>query len=129
LDRPAAGPAAGGRGQRTAPGAPEAAAVYVDYVDAYPEGFELEIRASTSVAYHELGREGDRGRTGPFRAPLADCRERRDVLPPQLLRIGVQFADGRTATNIGGHDSRRAPDHVALARWGRDGGEESRKVK
>ena len=30
--------------------------------------------------------------------------ERRDVLPPQLLRIGVQFADGRTATNIGGHD-------------------------
>jgi hypothetical protein len=30
--------------------------------------------------------------------------ERRDVLPPQLLRIGVQFADGRAATSILGHD-------------------------
>ena len=80
------------------------AAVYVDYVDAYPEGFELEIRASASVAYHELAREG--GGSGPdaFGRHWPMAGERRDVLPPQLLRIGVQFADGRTATNIGGHD-------------------------
>ena len=32
----------------------EQAAVYVDYVDAYPEGFELEIRASTSVGFTSL---------------------------------------------------------------------------
>lgn len=37
----------------------EQAAVYVAYIDGYPEGFELEIRASTSVAYGELRREGD----------------------------------------------------------------------
>jgi hypothetical protein len=82
----------------------ERAAVYVAYIDAYPEGFELEIRASTSVAYDELRREGDDsgpdvfGRHGPM------VEEKRDAIPPQLLRIGVQFADGRTATNIGGHD-------------------------
>ena len=26
------------------------------------------------------------------------------MIPPQLLRVGVQFADGRSATNITGHD-------------------------
>lgn len=30
--------------------------------------------------------------------------ERSNVLPPQLLRVGVKFADGRKATNIGGRD-------------------------
>ncbi len=82
----------------------EQAALYIDYVDAYPEGFELEIRASTSAAYHELAREGDRSGPDPFGSHWPIAGERRDVLPPQLLRIGVQFADGRTATNIGGHD-------------------------
>jgi hypothetical protein len=52
----------------------ELAAVYVDYVDAFPEGFELEIRASTSVAYHELGREGDRSGPDILRAALAARR-------------------------------------------------------
>ncbi|MGH2893916.1 MAG: hypothetical protein ACRDPM_11735 [Solirubrobacteraceae bacterium] len=81
----------------------EQAAVYVDYIDAYPEGFELEISASASVAYDELGREGDSG-PDVFGRHWPMAGERRDVLPPQLLRIGVQYADGRTATNIGGHD-------------------------
>ena len=78
------------------------AAVYVSYIDAYPEGFELEIRTSTNIAYRELGREGD----GPdvFGRHWPMVGEQRDALPPQLLRIGVQFADGRIATNIGGHD-------------------------
>jgi hypothetical protein len=82
----------------------EQAAIYVDYVDAYPEGFELEIRASTSVAYHDLDREGDRSGPDVFGRHWPIVGERRDVLPPQLLRIGVRFSDGRTATNIGGHD-------------------------
>jgi hypothetical protein len=80
------------------------ATVCVGYIDAYPEGFELEIRASSSVAYRELGREGDRSGPDVFGRHWPMVGERRDVLPPQLLRIGVQFADGRTATNIGGHD-------------------------
>lgn len=79
-------------------------AVYVDYLDAFPDGFELEIGASTSVAYQELAREGDRSGPDPFGRHWPMVGERRDVLPPQLLRIGVQFADGRAATSIGGHD-------------------------
>jgi hypothetical protein len=105
----------------------EQAAVYVDYVDAYPEGFELEIRASTSVAYHELGREGDGSGPDPFGRHWPIVGERRDVLPPQLLRIGVQFADGRTATNIGGHDRPvGGPVMWPLRGGGRRGGGESR---
>ncbi|MFZ0387547.1 MAG: hypothetical protein WAL22_17930 [Solirubrobacteraceae bacterium] len=80
------------------------AAVYVDYLDAYPDGFELEIRASTSVAYHALTRDGDAPGPDPFGSHWPTAGERRDVLPAELLRIGVQFADGRTATNISGHD-------------------------
>jgi hypothetical protein len=97
------------------------AAVYVDYVDAYPEGFELEIRASASVAYHELAREG--GGSGPdaFGRHWPMAGERRAVLPPELLRIGVQFGDGRTATNIGGHD-RPVGGPVIVALGGGGGG-------
>jgi hypothetical protein len=40
----------------------------------------------------------------PFGRHWPIVGERRDVLPPQLLRVGVKFADGRTATSIGGHD-------------------------
>jgi hypothetical protein len=104
----------------------ELAAVYVDYVDAYREGFELEIRASTSAAYDELGREGDVG-TDVFGRHWPMVGERRDVLPPQLLRIGVQFADGRTATNIGGHDRPvDGPLMGDLRGGGRGSGEDSR---
>lgn len=80
------------------------AAVYIEYIDAFPEGFELEIRASTSVRYRDLAREGDGAGADPFGRHWPMVGERRDVLPPQLLRVGVQFADGRSAKNIGGHD-------------------------
>jgi hypothetical protein len=80
------------------------AKVYIDYIDAYPDGFELEIRASTNVAYHELARGGDGSGPDPFGRHWPMVGERRDVLPPQLLRVGMEFADGRTATSIGGHD-------------------------
>jgi hypothetical protein len=80
------------------------AAVYVDYLDAYPEGFELKIRANTSLAYRELGRAGDRWGPDVFGEDWPRVGEPRDVLPARLLRIGVQFADGSTATNIRGHD-------------------------
>jgi hypothetical protein len=103
------------------------AAVYVDYLDAYPEGFELEIRASTSVAYHELAREGDESGPDPFGRHWPMDGERRDVLPPQLLRVGVQFADGRAATSIIGHDRRvGGPVMDALRGGGRGRPGESR---
>jgi hypothetical protein len=104
----------------------EQAEVWVDYLDAYPEGFELEIRASTSVAYHELARDGERG-PDVFGRHWPIAGERGDVLPPQLLRIGVQFADGRTATNIGEHDHPvGGPVMLPLRGGGRSGGAESR---
>ena len=49
------------------------------------------------------------------------------MLPPQLLRICVQFADGRTATNIGGHDRPvGGPGMWPLRGGGGGGGGESR---
>jgi hypothetical protein len=105
----------------------EQASVYVDYVDAYPEGFELEIRASTSVAYDDLRRAGDRWGPDVFGGHWPIAGERRDVLPAELLRIGVQFADGRTATNVGGHERPVAgPVMWPLRGGGHGGGGESR---
>lgn len=103
------------------------AAIYVDYLDAFPEGFELEISASTKVAYHELARAGDETGPDPFGRHWPMVEERRDVLPPQLLRVGVRFADGRTATNIGGHDRPvGGPVMNCLSGGGWGGGGESR---
>jgi hypothetical protein len=74
------------------------------YLDAYPEGFELEITATTTVAWDDLAREGDVSGPDVFGQHWPMVGDRSDVLPPQLLRVGVRFADGRTATNIRGHD-------------------------
>ena len=97
----------------------ELASVYLDYVDAYPEGFELEIRAVASIAYDEFERKG--GRWVP---DIFGGGERQDVLPPQLLRIGVQYADGRAATNIGGHDSPVGGPVMQALRGGGRGGQD-----
>jgi hypothetical protein len=79
------------------------ATVEVAYIDAFPEGFELKIAASVNVEYHDLVREGD---SAPdiFGGHWPMVGESTDVIPAQLLRVGVQFADGRSATNISGHD-------------------------
>lgn len=79
------------------------ATVEVAYIDAFPEGFELKMTATAYVSYHDLAREGDLapdvfGRQWPM------AGESTDMVPAQLLRVGVQFADGRFATNISGHD-------------------------
>lgn len=82
----------------------ERATLSIGYLDAYPEGFELEIEASTSVGWSNLRREGDDSGPDVFGRHWPIVGERSDRLPPQLLRVGVKFADGRAATNIGGHD-------------------------
>jgi hypothetical protein len=81
----------------------DTAAVRIGYVDAYPEGFEFDIKAIT-VAERAFRREGDQFGPDIFGRHWPMVGERRDAIPPQLLRIGVQFADRRTATNITGHD-------------------------
>jgi len=77
------------------------ASVFIDYVDAFPQGFELKIRAITRLSPRELGRPGDRWAPDVFGE---DAPRSGELLPPQLLRIGVQFADGGTAASTGGHD-------------------------
>jgi hypothetical protein len=56
------------------------------------------------VGFHDLVREGDDSGPDVFGRHWPMVGERIELLPPQLLRVGVQFADGRTATNIGGQD-------------------------
>jgi hypothetical protein len=80
------------------------ATVSLAYVDAYPDGFELEISASTKVPYRDLRRDGDESGPDVFGRHWPVVGENRDALLPQLLRVGVQFSDGRRATSIGGHD-------------------------
>jgi hypothetical protein len=98
----------------------------IAYLDAYPEGFELEINASTTIAYHDLSREGDDSGPDVFGRHWPMVGEPHDLLPPQLLRVGVRFAEGRTATNIIGRDSPvEGPIMWALGGGGRGGGGES----
>lgn len=94
------------RPHRTPPGAvgtelllarSPAAVVHLAYLDAYPTGFQFEVRAVTATGE----RESD---SDVFGRHWPRAGQRRDQLPPSLLRIGVQFADQRTATNITGHD-------------------------
>jgi hypothetical protein len=98
----------------------------IAYLDAYPEGFELEIEASTSVPWDDLSREGDDHGPDVFGRHWPMAGERSDVLGSELLRVGVQFADGRTASNIVGHDRPvNGPVMWPLSGGGRGGGPES----
>lgn len=79
------------------------ATVSVAYLDAYPDGLELQIAATGSITYEELRKQGAAG-VDVFGRHWPTVDDRADVLPPQLLRVGVRFADGRVATSINGHD-------------------------
>jgi hypothetical protein len=82
----------------------ELATVSMSYIDAYPEGFELQISGTTSIPFDELRRDGEDSGADIFGRHWPMVDEPRELLPPQLLRVGVQFSDGRAATSIGGHD-------------------------
>ena len=78
----------------------ELATVYIAYVDAFPEGFELKVEAIAHADVHAFRCDGELdifGRHWPM------VGQPQDAIPPQLIRIGVQFADGRKATNTTGH--------------------------
>lgn len=82
----------------------EMATVHIAYVDAFPEGFELEVKVIAVADVHVFRREGEESGLDIFGRHWPMVGERQDAMPPQLLRIGVEFADGRKATNITGHD-------------------------
>lgn len=81
----------------------ENVAVFVARVAAYPTGFEIEIQAMSADPNDELD---------PMLFMQGRLRRMRrtDQIPSELLRLRVQFSDGRKATNTnGGRDDRSDP--------------------
>jgi hypothetical protein len=90
-------------------------AVCVTRLAAYPTGFEFEVVTMTAdeqdidpllFQHHRLRRGAA------------------EEIPPEMLRFGVQFADGSKATNTGGlhHDPKQPAGPVMLAGGGGGGG-------
>ncbi len=72
------------------------AAIYITHLDAYPSGFEFELKVVAAAgAEYEFDLD-------LFGRHWPRVGEKRDELPPRLLRIGLQFADGGKATSISG---------------------------
>lgn len=76
----------------------EKVAVCVTRLGAYPQGFELDLVTMASddradLDPHLFGRPGMRGRA--LRGEL----DAGAGIPPEMLRFGVEFADGTKATN------------------------------
>ncbi len=75
----------------------EKAAVCITRLSAYPTGFEFDVVTITAPGQAEL--DLDPMLFGPYHHR---ARRPGNEFPPELLRIGVQFADGAKATNAGG---------------------------
>jgi hypothetical protein len=104
----------------------EMVAVCVSRLAAYPTGFEFELRTMAAPGHEAL--EFDPMLFGPHR----DGPRRRGSeagLPEEMLRFGVQFADGAKATNTGGfhHGDDPPPGPVMHGGGGGGGGGEWRQ--
>ena len=77
----------------------EVAAVYVSRLSAYPTGVELDLM--TIAASDEDDEALDPTLFGPHRHRMRR-RAAGTGIPDEMLRFGVEFADGRRATNTGG---------------------------
>ncbi len=97
----------------------EKVAVCVTRLAGYPTGFEFDLVTMAAPGQRELDLD-----------PMLFGRRRRLVrrgeqeLDPELLRIGVQFADGAKATNTGGfyHDQEPPAGPVMHSGGGGGGG-------
>ena len=89
-------------------------AVAVAGVTAYPAGLELTVSV----------RRRGKGRTALEEPPFGFHRAPRGEIPAEVLRFGVQFADGRRATSLGGFSCppEQAPSHPTLTPRGGGGG-------
>lgn len=90
-------------------------AVCVSRLAAYPTGFEFDVVTMSANDQLEID---------PL---LFHCqhagRHSPDGIPPELLRLGVQFADGSKATNTGGfHHGSKPPDSPVMIGGGGGGG-------
>ena len=95
----------------------EAVAVCVSRLAAYPTGFEFDVVTMTApdqagldpMLFHDYHQDFGRGGA--------------DAIPPEMLRLGIQFADGSKATNIGGFPHhRQSPDAPLMVAGGGGGG-------
>ena len=87
-------------------GRSDKAAIWISAVTVYPEGFEfdVEIRHRLSADFID-----------PFDLGFRAKRHRTEELDPELLRVGIAFADGQKATTLGPgqphpYTMREAPD-------------------
>jgi hypothetical protein len=94
------------------------AAIYITHAAVHRTGFELDVHAIASAEYgfdlEIFGRHWPRvGQT-------------RDHIPSELLRIGLEFADGSKVTNIGnGHYGRGRPEGPVMSERRGHGGRTS----
>lgn len=93
----------------------ETVAVCVSRLAAYPAEFEFDVVTMTA---------GDQPELDPMLFHHQHFgRTAGDGIPPELLRLGIQFADGTKATNTGGfHHHRQAPARPVMHAGGGGGG-------
>jgi hypothetical protein len=92
----------------------ESVVVAVLGATAYPTGVELTVSV----------RRRGKGRTALEEPPFGLHRPLRGQIPDEVLRFGVQFADGRKATSLGAfrRPPEEAPAHPVLTPHGGGGG-------
>jgi hypothetical protein len=94
------------------------AAVCVTRIGAYSTGFEVDLVTMSRT-------EDDEFDPLLFGHPRWRRGAQREGLPPEMLRFGVQYADGGKATNVGGyqpHDPAVAPAGPVIVPGGGGGG-------
>jgi hypothetical protein len=103
----------------------ENAVIAVTDASAYPTGIEFRLVMRVRKVSHETRRSLMHG--DPFHLHRFRRDEPAEGLPPELLRFGVQFADGRKATTLGarGWSHDREPDAPILTFRGGGGGDRS----
>jgi hypothetical protein len=77
-------------------GRAEKAAVWIPALTVYPDGFEFEVEIR-----HRLDDEQFEHPFFMAHHPRHRRRATSEELPAELLRLGVEFSDGRKATNLG----------------------------
>jgi hypothetical protein len=98
-------------------GRSDKAALWIPAVTAYLDGFEFDIELRYRSDEDEF--------EPPFLFGHHPRRRRRpqEGLDPDLLMLGIQFSDGRKATNLGSRMSDEPPEGPVLSPRGGGGGE------
>lgn len=94
----------------------EQVAVCFTRLAAYPTGFELDIVAMAAHQNAKLGQLLAHAHRLSYHDTEAEG------IPPEMLRVGMQFADGSKATNTAGHHPTKEPPPGPIMRPGGGGG-------